>query len=1393
MNYYNDQIFELQHQYHSLFPDKKLSIGVFRGSYSPSPETAFLIARKLNEIADAREEVRRVLKDVEMQFIGAEEYKKLEIEKDSFTIHGDDQSLLPRILPSRDGRYVVEIKPGYGVRKVLGKDKRVVFVSRGHAICTSYIVKGLDAQNQEVLIQWHAAYKPLEDGGFLAEQIKDLHDVQVVISPGWDANPYEAFAAEIQEQLGAHVKNVFVFWRKLALTSLSSDEGVAFRQHSQAVNVNFAALTWGDLEKLGTGTFDLQKVMEDQAALAGSILINANKGPMSSTLMQKNEAFKALMAIRIPAAEALLTKNFGLWMKEFLGDDTRPQKTFWGSRGFLAFVREKLKGELKSKLPEGSDTLVTDTEFESLIKISRGNIGKGLKDKFKSNYIDPTSAKNISDKFLSNKKDLANFLIISDKNSGLIYAAKNILKKEFDQLINDFIALKIKENKTFFDKPNKGFFWGSNGFVSFVKEKLEEKLNGGLDERNKIELTSEVLGPLFGYAPLTVLRGLKDVFEEKFANNSGTIIKEYGLEGKTAENFCLIAGEVSTKDKIQNFVDDLETPAKLYTYEELSKALDIPEGNLRSYKTLIKTIFAAANKGRGLLEGGFVLDVRKELSLKEIRAGLDNLEKYFTEHKEIAPRVVSVSEASRLTKIPRSTIWSNQIHPSQTKTYQELIQQRLERVNKARGIAKNNPERFRLVVTEYSFIDIEAACEIVKENLPASDIPVGPVTIANIAELTKDEKEVLWGERRSCEEVLQGNQKYQAAIQKALEELNRDLKIPANAKERYWLSVEEKLMPQEIQERLIVYAIYLLAKDVPSKEKPIRVTFTDIEKVTTKRNAPVSRNTLRLSSEHVRYLHNMIAQVNKAKRSRGQFSSGGGYVLSPDSKDSDRAFTDTPDKSGPFVMSEMERSFIAAVGTATKESLRESLKVRVARYMLKEQKKFGKMVNAFVAKKLAGDSKFFNESRKGHFIGEGHFGDFVRRELDKEIKVLFGENLKREELGELFEDGDRMIFFDFSGFANPVPMENRQRLWLIDQYLKGADEATLANFNLIAGVASSLQLTKAERRILDERYGKKNVDMALEVPWKECVQGPTELLKTINQRNYLKNQKDVRIGFLKLLAVMISMDGKKPGIQSLHDFEEKLRDLHITLVKGADRKTFYFDRFDSADDPMAYIEQHPEYEPMFDNIAGSFQDEFIASNRDVVVELNNKTAKERRRLLFQDLNNFVSSEKNQAKAMEIMKEFYLHAMGRVSPSPQVPGSLIFFRVNNSFFFNMVNAMRRLHGLSGMPHGRLDVDIRQFPEDAGVTIDKFFNKNLIFYLGKRSRGYSEPVSRKAWRKRDQQLTLFRSFKALRTNFGGMRRGRSGRRSKKFLPIKTLTARLNSSVFLYAKILASKAFP
>ncbi|MCX5680836.1 MAG: hypothetical protein NT079_00865 [Candidatus Omnitrophica bacterium] len=226
--------------------------------------------------AKFREESKRVMK-VLTEFwkkYGSDkikEYLTFKDDQDSF-VNGDDSHLrgLSKMIPSEiSGDYVMtDIPMGLGVRKILPKEgKKIILGSKRQGPCLSCIVKGLDKDNREVLIQMHV--KPISENlliKLIKEQSIGLRDVQVVISPLiWSAQAADMDAQKIQEQLKKDmiVKTVSVFYRKSMLSALSSQEGVAFLLGSLTLfDASFAAIKWEDLK---TETVDLETVMHEQA------------------------------------------------------------------------------------------------------------------------------------------------------------------------------------------------------------------------------------------------------------------------------------------------------------------------------------------------------------------------------------------------------------------------------------------------------------------------------------------------------------------------------------------------------------------------------------------------------------------------------------------------------------------------------------------------------------------------------------------------------------------------------------------------------------------------------------------------------------------------------------------------------------------------------------------------------------------------------------------------------------------------------------------------------------------------------------------------------------------------------------------------------------------------
>ncbi|MCX5681169.1 MAG: HEAT repeat domain-containing protein, partial [Candidatus Omnitrophica bacterium] len=286
-------------------------------------------------------------------------------------------------------------------------------------------------------------------------------------------------------------------------------------------------------------------------------------------------------------------------------------------------------------------------------------------------------------------------------------------------------------------------------------------------------------------------------------------------------------------------------------------------------------------------------------------------------------------------------------------------------------------------------------------------------------------------------------------------------------------------------------------------------------------------------------------------------------------------------------------------------------------------------------------------------------------------------------------------------------------------------------------LSSILVLTEAETNALKSKgFSVDNILSTLNVPKEEG--GQMNPITTINQQNYVTNLQDVRVAFLKILADMILGNIKSP-----EELKERFGELHRILLKGVDEKTWYvpptfiLERFPGEgqvsaedeeiikNDPAAFIRTKPHLKVVFDNIANLFTDDFLKAtatsgfsivpadaNRMPSVEFYTKENKERFRLLFKNLTDFISlkDKDDPAAAIEKIKEFYVDEMGRVrdeAPTDKEKQFPYFFEYGNaSLSFNMIQALLRLLGLNRISEGDLGEINKVDMPGRGQYADKF---------------------------------------------------------------------------------------
>jgi hypothetical protein len=176
----------------------------------------------------------------------------------------------PRVVPTNDPNVsLIDVREGYGVKKVLDGKQKIAVGSADHINCTSYILLGLNGENQKVLLHGHFSHtqkyqkKTIDNQliDFIGLKAGDLHDVKLLLSPRGVKDKLEA--QRVKQILGNRFKSVAIFYRNGYLSAISSQDGVGLLtaltiDNKKIENDNFRVFSWGDLR---TGVVDLDSIV----------------------------------------------------------------------------------------------------------------------------------------------------------------------------------------------------------------------------------------------------------------------------------------------------------------------------------------------------------------------------------------------------------------------------------------------------------------------------------------------------------------------------------------------------------------------------------------------------------------------------------------------------------------------------------------------------------------------------------------------------------------------------------------------------------------------------------------------------------------------------------------------------------------------------------------------------------------------------------------------------------------------------------------------------------------------------------------------------------------------------------------------------------------------------
>ncbi len=216
-----------------------------------------------------------------------------------------------------------------------------------------------------------------------------------------------------------------------------------------------------------------------------------------------------------------------------------------------------------------------------------------------------------------------------------------------------------------------------------------------------------------------------------------------------------------------------------------------------------------------------------------------------------------------------------------------------------------------------------------------------------------------------------------------------------------------------------------------------------------------------------------------------------------------------------------------------------------------------------------------------------------------------------------------------------------------------------------------------------------NLEYALEVPWEETIRDPLLQPQPQNsalsfygsfgskemQKNYLHNQQELRIAFLRLIKDI------SHGNFTRDMLRQRLSVMNRILFLGTDGSTPYY----------------PETAPTLDlqEFAGAFSSNGSSLLGDYFIGS-----------LLQQLETFIDIKVITyplRKLILLISEFYKTAL---------QSRYIFVRGNHALFMNFCNGLLRLYGLHGIEHGQLDWDSVHLSKDQffSIFLEKVKNAN-----------------------------------------------------------------------------------
>ena len=208
-------------------------------------------------------------------------------------------------------------------------------------------------------------------------------------------------------------------------------------------------------------------------------------------------------------------------------------------------------------------------------------------------------------------------------------------------------------------------------------------------------------------------------------------------------------------------------------------------------------------------------------------------------------------------------------------------------------------------------------------------------------------------------------------------------------------------------------------------------------------------------------------------------------------------------------------------------------------------------------------------------------------------------------------------------------------------------------------------------------FPNQNLSKGLEVPWPEVIRFPDKQpngAKTLNESNYFANQRDLRVGWIKVLLEM-----KSGNIDTADKFEEQLIPLHRVDLIGQSGDSFYLPRgmrFDiGADSP--------------EKLSKSAKERIC---KELAHRLWNPEHISRRTFdaIFQQLRVYNSTNFSSLEPLGELCCNLLLSTYCINKTRDHSSIFLFVYGNHSFFMNLVNGLLRLNGYSGVTHGVEDM-------------------------------------------------------------------------------------------------------